>query len=278
MDAPFEFLKAYLIPGSLTFLLLGLFVGVILMYASKSTRRWGSGLLGFLAAAYLILSIPAVAHSYELLLEDDSRPIQSAAEARGAQAIVVLGGGSVTYRAPGGEINELSDASALRVLEGARLYHLLGDLPVIVSGGSTELLGVPTPESVPLMQEMVDAGVPADAIVLESRAGSTQEQAIQIRRLLEVRGISQFVLVTSPIHMRRALGAFRAQGLNPIPSPSSQHGSGSIVDRHGIFPHPEALNASQAALREALALGYYWTQGWVELGKPELTISLPSNP
>ena len=34
MDLPIEFIKAYFIPGSETFLLLGLLVGVILIYSS----------------------------------------------------------------------------------------------------------------------------------------------------------------------------------------------------------------------------------------------------
>lgn len=267
-----EFAKAYLIPGSVSFLLLGLLVGTVLLYVSSSTRRFGSGLLGFLAAVYLILSIPAVARSYERLLEDETQPIERAADAHGAQAIVILGGGSVTYRARGLEINELSDATSLRVLEGARLYQLLGELPVIVSGGASELLGVPTPETVPMVQELVNAGVPADDIVLESRSGSTQEQAQEIKRLLEAREIERFVLVTSPIHMRRSLAVFRAQGMDPVPSPASQHSSGHAVDRGGLVPHPDALAASQAALREALATAYYWSQGWIELGSAEVTL------
>lgn len=273
-----EFAKAYLIPGSVSFLLIGLLVGTVLLYVSKSTRRFGSGLLGFLAAVYLILAIPAVARSYERLLSDESQSIEHAAEAHEAQAIVILGGGSVTYRARGLEINELSDATSLRVLEGARLYQLLGELPVIVSGGGSELLNVPTPETVPMVQELVAAGVSAGDIVLESRSGSTQEQAIEIKRLLDSREIERFVLVTSPTHMRRSLAVFRAQGMNPVPSPASQHSSGHPVDRGGIVPHPDALAASQSALREALATAYYWSQGWIELGTPEVSLQPPASP
>lgn len=263
-----EFAKAYLIPGSVSFLLIGLLAGMVLLYISKSTRRWGSGLLGFLAVVYLILSVPAVARSYERLLADRSTPIESAAQARGAEAIVVLGGGSVTYRARGGEISELSDASALRVLEGARLHALLGDLPVIVSGGASELLNVPTPESVPMSQELIELGVPSSDIVLESRSGSTFEQAEEIGRVLEARGIERFVLVTSPIHMRRALAVFRLQGLDPVPSPSSQHSGDHVVDVGSVIPHPDALSASQSAIREVLAIVYYWSQGWMEMAGP----------
>ncbi len=278
MDVLAEFAKAYLIPGSVSFLILGLLIGTLLLYVSKHTRRYGSGLLGFLAVVYLILSIPAVARSYERLLSDDSQPIERVADAQGAEAIVILGGGSVTYRAPGGEINELSDASSLRVLEGARLYRLLGELPVIVSGGAAELIGVPTPETIPMVQELVDAGVPEEQIVLESRSDSTLGQAEELKRLLNARGIERFVLVTSPIHMRRSLSVFRAQGLAPVPSPARQHSSGHVVDRGGVFPHPDALAASQSALREALATAYYWSRGWINFSSAQVSIRPLASP
>jgi len=54
MDLPVEFLKAYLIPGSESFLLLGLVIGVVLLYISPATRKWGGGVLAGLAAALVV--------------------------------------------------------------------------------------------------------------------------------------------------------------------------------------------------------------------------------
>ena len=264
MDLPIEFLKAYFIPGSETFLLLGLLVGVILIYSSASTRKLGDALLGALAVLYLLLSMPIVARGLEHALLDGSQPIREATEASGAQTIVVLAGGSATYRANGGEINELSDATSLRVLEAVRLFKLLGETDVLVSGGSGEELGMLTPESVPMLEELVAAGVPVDRIRLESQSGSTREQAVKLSGLMSTSGNPTFVLVTSPIHMRRSLAAMRAEGLDPVPSPSAQHSEGHVVISGGLIPHPAALDASEAALREALALGYYRLQGWLE--------------
>jgi hypothetical protein len=85
MDLPIEFLKAYFIPGSETFLLLGLLVGVILIYSSASTRKLGDALLGALAVLYLLLSMPIVARGLEYALLDGSQPIREATEASGAQ-------------------------------------------------------------------------------------------------------------------------------------------------------------------------------------------------
>ncbi|MFV1858934.1 MAG: YdcF family protein [Anaerolineales bacterium] len=264
MEAIFEIFKAYLIPGSFEFLLIGFFLGVVLLFAHRDTRLWGSSLLAFLAVLYFLLSLPLTARTFERALRDGSQPIRTVEEAGGAEAIVVLGGGSATFRAGGNEINELSGATALRVLEGARLYDLLDNPAVIVSGGADELLEALTPESIPMQQELLDLGVAPDRIRLESLSGNTLEQAEQLSKLLEANEIEDFILVTSPIHMRRALATMRAQGLDPIPSPSSQHSEGHIVERGGLLPHPGALRASHAAIREGLATLFYWLNGWTD--------------
>ncbi|MEE9215796.1 MAG: YdcF family protein [Anaerolineales bacterium] len=262
MDAIFEIFKAYLIPGSFEFLLIGFFLGVVLLFAHRETRFWGSSLLAFLAVLYFLLSLPLTARTFERILSDRSEPIRSVEAAEGAEAIVVLGGGSATFRAGGNEINELSDATALRVLEGARLYELLDHPAVVVSGGTDELTDVLTPESVPMQQELLDLGVEPEHIHMESISGDTREQAVQIGKLLQANDFRDFILVTSPIHMRRSLATLRAQGLDPVPSPSNQHSDGHVVERGGILPHPSALRASHAAIREGMAVLFYWLNGW----------------
>ncbi len=262
MDAIFEIFKAYLIPGSFEFLIIGFILGVVLLFAHRDTRAWGSSLLAFLAVLYFLLSLPLTARTFERILRDQSEPVRSVEAAKGAEAIVVLGGGSATFRAGGNEINELSEATALRVLEGARLYELLGHPAVVVSGGTDELVDALTPESVPMQQELLDLGVDREHIHLESISGSTLEQAEQLSKLLEANEFGNFILVTSPIHMRRSLATLRAQGLDPVPSPSNQHSDGHVVERGGILPHPSALRASHAAVREGLAVLFYWLNGW----------------
>ena len=131
-----------------------------------------------------------------------------------------------------------------------------------MSGGADLLLDMLTPESVPMQHELLDLGVAPDRIHMESLSGSTIEQAKQLSKLLEAREIGDFILVTSPIHMRRSLATMRAHGLDPVPSPSNQHSEGHIVERGGLLPHPAALRASHAAIREGLAALFYWLNGW----------------
>lgn len=263
MDRVVDFIKLYLIPGSVTFLLVGATVGVVGLLGRERLRRWARGWIASLVVLYWLLSTPLIAEALEGALSRGYGPLGSAADAGGAQAVVVLGGGSATYRARGAEVDVPSTSSALRALEGARVYALLGDPLVFASGGEAEEAGVDNPESAALRAVLVGAGVPAERVVLESDSTTTHEQALALAPILRERGIEQFVLVTSPIHMRRALGVFRAQGLEPIPSASAQRSEAAPDFPSPLLPHPEALRLSQAALREALALAYYAARGWL---------------
>ena len=256
MQALGEFLKTYLIPGSGSFLLFGLALGTALLYLRGRAARWGRGLLTLLTGSYLMLSLPLSARVLEATLAPEMEPTHS-----GASAIVVLGGGTVSYSSGRGTISELSEATSLRLLEAVRLHAVLGEPWIIVSGGPPAE-GLP-PETEPMTQELLDAGIPADRIRADALSGSTREQALNLGEPLREAGAQRFLLVTSPIHMRRALASFRAAGLDPLPAPSAQHSLGNPVTEGGWLPHPAALDASQAAIREALALGYYWARGWL---------------
>lgn len=263
MDAFVSFSKGYLLPGSLMFLLLAASACAALLFGGRRAARLGRAGLAALCLAYWALSTPLAAGALEAALSLPDAPIARAAEAGGAQAVVVLGGGSATLRALGAQIDVLAESSALRALEGARLYRLLDDPLVVASGGAPGLPGRTVPESRPLAEMLAAQGVPAERIVVETASNSTREQALEVAPLLQARGIERFVLVTSPTHMRRALGAFRAVGLDPQPSPAPQRSEAGGGPVFLLGPNAGSLEASMRALREALALAYYFARGWL---------------
>ena len=257
-----QFVKDYFIPGSSTFLIIGAVIGVILLYSGKRPNRWGRTWLTILVVFYWVVSTPLGAIALESGLTGKFEPIESLSDAGDAEAVIILGGGSVNLRSRGEVFSLLISASALRAMEGIRLYDLLDEPLMIVSGGSNPFLGGGTPESFMLEDMLMDAGIPEDAIVLESASQSTREQAMKLGPILDEYDVDGFVLVTSAIHMKRSIAVFEAHGMNPIPSPSalrSEGFDGSIA----IFPSWIALDASQAAMREYMALGYYWVRGWL---------------
>jgi len=80
--------------------------------------------------------------------------------------------------------------------------------------------------------------------------------------MLAERGIGRFVLVTSPTHMKRAMRALRAVGLDPVPSPTPLRG---MTERSpwSLVPDHESLAVSDEATYDVLATFYYRLRGWL---------------
>jgi uncharacterized SAM-binding protein YcdF (DUF218 family) len=79
--------------------------------------------------------------------------------------------------------------------------------------------------------------------------------------ILRSLGVANTILVTSRVHMRRAVGTFRAQGMPVIPAPAP--------DRHvqvpwpmGFFPTEAGLAATASGAHEIAGLAYYGLRGW----------------
>jgi len=257
-----EVIKEYFVLGSIPFLLFGLTIGVILLYR-RSLTKWGVRWLTLLVAVYMVLSMPLSFKAMEAVLSRGYTEHVDSTDLEGVTGIVILGGGSVTIRSGSEEMNTLSNAGILRVWEGVRLYHKLDEPWVIVSGGVNERIGMTTPESLPMRDILIKGGVPASRILLESSSSNTFEQALNLGPMLEMHGVEKFLMVTSPSHMRRAMGTFTAQGLDPIPAPSEQHPDDFLADRSVIIPNSEALEESRMAVREIMALVYYALRGWL---------------
>jgi len=249
--------KQTLHPASALTILLLLATGTLLLYVGGG--RWGRRWLTAVVLAYWFMATPACASWFVRPLVRGYGPLQSAAAAKGAAVIVLLSGGTLTYVVSGRSVTTLSDQSAFRALEAARLYRLLGRATIIASGGMPLPESQTEPEDVALRDALIRLGVAASDIVLESESNTTYEQAVRIKPMLTAMHVDRFVLVSSPEHMRRSLAVFEAQGLHPIPSVSARS---SDFDRANAFvPARHALSESDAALYQYGALLYYWAHG-----------------
>lgn len=260
MRAMLSVLKANWRWSSPSLLLLLAGAGVGLLYLRRGTS-WGRRWLTAVLLAYGFLATPMGSGLVALPLARRQPRLSSVAEANGAQAVVMLGGGITSHMAGGMTIDDL-DSSALRLIEGVRVYRLLGDPLLVVSGGNTQELDPPRTEAAAFRTAAIALGVPASRILAETESMTTRDQAVAIGRLLAVRRIETFVLVTSPIHMSRSLAAFRAVGLKPVASASELRGDPGDMS-WSLAPDRASIGIADAALYEYLAWAYYWARGWV---------------
>ena len=252
------FLKETLAPASITTMMALLIGGAVLLHLKP---RWGRIWLTAVVLGYWAMTSPAGAAILARSMATRHAPLQNAEGARGATAVVLLGGGSNNIRAVGSQLSYVSRGGALRAIETARVYHLLGDPLVIVSGGVTDRMPGAAPESDAYRAALLTLGVQASRIVNESESANTRDQAVILKRVLRERHIDRFVLVTSPLHMERSLATFAAQGLYPTPSPSPLYADRRAAP-FAVVPNAAAFEVSDGVLYEWLAWVYYWWQGW----------------
>jgi uncharacterized SAM-binding protein YcdF (DUF218 family) len=236
---------------------------VALWWRRRPASRWPWRLLvAYLALLYLLMT-PIGANLLVAAITRGTTRIEVPADARGADAVVVLGGGVETVKTGDLVLSQLGETAALRILETARVYKLIGARLVIVSGG----IGNPRlelrPEGEQMATALVASGVPADRILLDLQARNTHDHPRSIRPLLDDNHIRQFVIVTSPTHMRRALSVFRAAGYDPVPSVSllrSEQREPPLF----FLPNDDSIFLSNQAIYDYGATALYWWRGWLK--------------
>ncbi|MBN1687618.1 MAG: YdcF family protein [Candidatus Omnitrophica bacterium] len=87
-----------------------------------------------------------------------------------------------------------------RIRHGAQLYHK-GLAPVLFLSGSTEIIELAGIDVARIYANKL--GVPDEAIVSEKDSRTTFENAIYLKKYMEEKALSSFILVTSPLHSRR---------------------------------------------------------------------------
>jgi uncharacterized SAM-binding protein YcdF (DUF218 family) len=110
------------------------------------------------------------------------------------------------------------------------------------------------------VQEAARLGVDIEEIVSLGPVASTRDEAVRVGGLCRERGWRRLIVVTSPLHARRACGAVEGQGVGVVCSPAVE----TRYDLENLDRPVERLRAFRAAVREALALWLYTRRGWIQ--------------
>ena len=211
-------------------------LGLVLL---RRRRNIGLSLLIFSVASLWLLSTPLIADSLTRVAErfpalDLTRPVQ-------AQAIVILGGGSLRFAAPeyGGPAPEMELLE--RLTYGAFVARKTA-LPVLVSGSPREAFTM----RVSLAR---DFGITARWVEDQSR--DTFENARFSVKLLHADGVKRIILVTSSTHLWRATHEFQSAGVEVVPAPVGNWGPRQLTVLR-LVPSPQGLLHSNAALYELI--------------------------
>ncbi len=174
-------------------------------------------------------------------------------------AIIVLGGGTVYDR--NGHLIPKGDSMTRVELAGTLYKRCVEEgksCTVIMSGGNPQKHAQSEADLYgPLL---VKAGVAPADLILEDQSLDTYENARNTYKILRTRQYDTTVLITSFLHMNRALLSFSAFDLHPQPAVAFLRNPKSW-----LVPHPEGWIDSNFALHEILGDVRFWIWRWIGL-------------
>lgn len=180
---------------------------------------------------------------------------------QGTVAIVLLGTGNDTVIGWDDRLPLMRPEQAARILETRRVFRTTRAEWIVSSGGESPNLPRTEMPGETMRNELVQLGVPRERILVETQSLDTHDEAVIIAPMLRSLGVEHVVLVTSAVHMRRSIGAFRAQGWFAIPAIAQGPGLGDTWSEW-LVPNPTSLLLSSRIAHELVGLPYYWTRGW----------------
>lgn len=219
-------------------------VGVLLVLVRRYRSGIGVAALGL--AWWIACATPAFAAWLERGLADPFPSRAPSAYPR-ADAIVVLGGDGLP--SPSGDWNDAPEETGAKRIGFGYFLYAAGRAPVM-------MLCVGERGARMTRNLLERHGVPAAALHLEARSRTTWENALYLAPMLRREGARRILLVTSPVHMRRAAAVFRKQGFDVIPAPTLERESTDGA-RTGAWPQRAALRRSDRCLHEYIGLAAY---------------------
>ncbi|AFY42981.1 YdcF family protein [Nostoc sp. PCC 7107] len=229
--------------------------------------RTATAAIAFSLSLLLFCSNAWVAKALVRSLEWQNLPPQ---QMPNAEAIVVLGGAtkSAFFPRPDVDLSEQGD----RVIYAAQLYRQKKAPLIITSGGRVEWRNGGTPESTDMASILTEIGVPPQAIIQDPDSLNTYQNAVNVKKILQSRGIEKVLLVTSSMHMPRSLKIFQRQGIDATPAPTDflvtqgelqELGSTPKAALLNLLPDTDNLHQFTSALKEYIGSFIYSLRGWL---------------
>ena len=235
---------AWFLPPGLFLLLL--LISHIFYIKTKKIRCY------FIAVALIYLLCISLICDPLLKPIENYYPQPEISELQDADAIVVLGGGSVGGVKDFDGEGQVGADAANRLLMGIRLHRAL-NLPVLLSGG--QVFSYTGTEADIEYRLLKGAGVDEKFLLKENKSRNTVENARFTKRVCESRGFNKVVLVTSGYHLPRAVLIFEREGMDVIPYPTDYKTSKEfVVNAFAFTPSITSLHNSAIAIREYLGI------------------------
>ena len=144
----------------------------------------------------------------------------------------------------------------------AALARRFPDARIVFTGGSANLIFAGPPESAFMLDLLASFGIPRTRVQLEERSRNTLENARFTKALIDPKPGERWLLVTSAMHMPRAVGVFRQAGFPVEAYPVDWNTRGWIDVAKGPVWPVRGLDMTDFAMKEWNGLFAYWLAGY----------------
>jgi uncharacterized SAM-binding protein YcdF (DUF218 family) len=207
----------------------------------------------------LVWSLPATTLFLGGLLES-RHPYKDPKDLPRADVIVVFGGKTQGNRTNWFE--PYNRATAIDRIDRAEALYLAGRAPrILLSGGARE---GKVSEAQIMARILRQRGIPDSALLLENDSRNTSENARFTDIIMRGQKLKSALLVTSALHMPRALASLEKRGIKVTSAGSAPQILMPASNAPEIWlPHLRSLDASRTIIKEYLGLLGYWVRGWL---------------
>jgi uncharacterized SAM-binding protein YcdF (DUF218 family) len=237
---------------------------VLLTLGLLTLRRWQRTATGLLWAALLVLVVQGWQPLPDMLirqLESRHPPVPSQADLSRYAGLVVLGGALEPAYVWAGHDQPALNGAAERMTAALPLLQRYPHFQLLFTGGDGALIAQGMSEAERARIFYQDMNVAPQRLLFEAASRNTYENAVFSAALPGVDKTRSWLLVTSALHMPRALATFQKTGWNVTPYP--------VDFRTGIatpwlrYSLAEGADKWHAALHEYLGLLTYRMSGWL---------------
>ena len=231
---------------------------VALYYVRKKplvSRRW-------LVAALLLAWVTSMPASGRLVSTSIISQVEARQDISPEDAdLIVMPTAGMTYMSSMGWMP--AKESYQRALVAYRVQAKVGSrVPIVISGGKTK--GLSYPSEAKVVSRLINRNkAQITPTILEETSLNTYENAREAVRIADSRNADTILLVTSDVHMLRALASFRARGMEPAPIPVFTIERGALAF-NDFLPSLSGMHEVRRGLYEIMALIHYSLVGYIE--------------
>jgi len=174
----------------------------------------------------------------------------------------ILLGGMVSYnkKEDKGYFNNVAD----RFIQTALLYKQGHIEHILVAAGNGYITKNNFSEAAYIKTHLIQLGVPADRIYIDTKSRNTEENARYAKQLADSAGLTgPYLLISSAMHLRRAEKLFRKGGLEPTLYPCNfiaQDKGNNFLEEY-LLPSSDAFARWDNLIKEVVGMAVYAVTG-----------------